>query len=176
MRRIISITLCLLFFALARGVAQERGASLTEKNDNARPLSPADKDAVVQAIVDEMYANDLQPYVMDVGKEVSPSEYQVALYFKPTLNNNGAGWVIYKLLPYGEVHRMFTLHSDGSAVLFGKLRDRFPPTEPSYLTVYMDDDELCKTKREWQKGYFTVQLKPSADRVAEARTRQQKRE
>jgi len=39
---------------------------------------------------DEMYANDLQPYVMDIGKEISRSKYQVAVYFKPTLNYDGA--------------------------------------------------------------------------------------
>jgi len=175
MKQIIPLTLTLLLLAVSQCVGQERKASPNEKIDNAQPLSAPDKDAVVQAIVDEMYANDLQPYVMDIGKEVSRSEYQVNVYFKPTLNSNRAGWVIYKLLPYGEVLRMFTLRSDGTAVLFGKLRDRFPPTQPSYLTVYMDDDELCQTKREWQKGHFTVELKPSADRVAEARARQQKR-
>jgi len=176
MIRIIFLTLALLFLTLTQGVSQERKASSNEKSDGSQPLSQADKDAVMQAIVDEMYANDLQPYVMDIGKEVSRSEYQVGVYFKPTLNSNRAGWVIYKLLPYGEVLRMFILRSDGSAVLFGKLRDRFPPTQPSYLTVYMDDNELCQAKKDWQKEYFSVELKPSEERVSKARARQQKRD
>jgi len=71
---------------------------------------------------------------------------------------------------------MFSVRSEGPAVLFGKLRDRFPPTQPSYLTVYMDDDELCQSKREWSKENFTVELRPTAERVAEGRARQQKRE
>jgi hypothetical protein len=74
------------------------------------------------------------------------------------------------------VYRLFSIGNDGLAILYGKLRDRFPPTHPSYLTVYMDDDELCQLEREWQKGHFTVELKPSAERIAEARARQQKRE
>jgi hypothetical protein len=176
MRRIISITLALVFLALSHGVSQEHKAGPDEKNENTRALSPADKNAVVQAIVDEMYANNLQPYVIDVAKELSRSEYQLNVYFKPTLNKDNAGWVIYKLMPYGEVYRLFSLRNDGLAILYGKLRDCFPPTQPSYLTVYMDDDELCQMKKEWQKEQFTVELKPSADRIAEARARQQKRE
>jgi hypothetical protein len=168
--------LVLVFLALSQGVGQERKAGHDGENDNARPLSQADKDAVVQAIVDEIYVNNLQPYVIDVGREVSRSEYRLNIYFKPTLNKDNAGWVIYKLLPYGEVYRLFSVRGDGLALLYGKLRDRFPPTQPSYLTVYMDDDQLCQMKKEWGKGDFTVELKPSADRVAEARARQQKRE
>ncbi len=176
MRRIISATFALVFLALSQGVGQERKAGHDEKSDNARPLSQADKDAVVQAIVDEMYINNLQGYGFDVGKQISDSAYQLKVYFKPTLNSDRIGWVIYKLMPYGEVLRMFSVRSDGLAVLHGKLRDRFPPTQPSYLTVYMDDDELCQSKRECSKQHFTVELKPSANRIAEARARQQKRE
>jgi hypothetical protein len=40
----------------------------------------------------------------------------------------------------------------------------------------MDDDELCQMKKEWQKEHFIVELKPSAERLAAARARQQKRE
>jgi len=175
MRRIICVTLALLFLALSQGVGQESKAGSAERSDNARPLSQADKDAVMQAILDEMYVDNLQPYVIDVGKELSRSEYQLNIYFKPTLNKDNAGWVIYKLMPYGEVYRLFSIRSDGLAIIYGKLRDRFPPTQPSYLTVYMDDDQLCQIKKEWSKEHFAVELKPSADRVAEALARQQKR-
>lgn len=155
MRRIISVTLVLLFLALSQGVGQESKAASAERSDNARPLSQADKDAVVQAILDEMYVDNLQPYVIDVGKELSRSEYQLNIYFKPTLNKDSAGWVIYKLMPYGQVYRLFSIRSDGLAVLYGKLRDRFPPTQPSYLTVYMDDDQLCHYERNGQRNIST---------------------
>jgi len=75
MRRIISITLALVFLALSQGVGQEHRASPDEKSENARPLSPADKDAVVQSIVDEMYVNNIQGYGFDVGKQTSASAY-----------------------------------------------------------------------------------------------------
>lgn len=175
MKPITFFTLALFFFILPQGVCQKRNANLDEKTDNGRLLSASDRNAVVQAIVDEMYANDLQPYVIDVGTALSPSEYQMNLYFKPTLNKEGAGWVIYKLMPYGEVYRLFSIRSDGLAILYGKLRDRFPPTQPSYLTVYMDDGDLCKIENEWQKEHFTVELKPSSLRIAEAQARNRKR-
>jgi hypothetical protein len=176
MTRTIALTLVLSFLALSQVVGQEQKATADDKSDNTRPLSEADKDAVVQAIIDEMYVNNLQPYVIDVGKELARSEYQLNIYFKPSLNKNNGGWVVYKLMPYGQVYRLFSMRSDGLAILYGKLRDHFPSTQPSYLTVYMDEDELCQIEREWQKGHFTVQLKPSAARIAEARARQQKRE
>jgi hypothetical protein len=176
MRRTVSITLALLFLALSQVVGQEQKARTDDKSDNARPLSQADKDAVIQAIVDEMYVNNLHPYVIDVGKELSRSEYQLNIYFKPSLNKNNVGWVIYKLMPYGQVYRLFSMRTDGLAILYGKLQDHFPPTQPSYLTVYMDDDELCQIERDWQKGHFTVQIEPTADAISEARARQKKRE
>ena len=176
MRRIISITLALVFLVLSHGMGQEHKSSSDEKSENSRALSPDDRSAVVQAIVDEMYANDLQGYGFDVGKQTSGSAYQLRAYFKPTLNSDRAGWVIYKLMPYGEVLRMFNVRSEGLAVLYGKLRNRFPPTEPSYLTVYMDDDVLCRTKMEWSKEDITVELKPSPERVEAARARQKSRE
>ncbi len=177
MRRAISITIALLFLAVSQGVCQqEHKDSSDEKSLNTRPLSPTDKRAVVQAIVDEMYVNNLQGYGFDVGKQNSDSTYELTAYFKPTLRSDRVGWIIHKLMPYGEVLRLFSLRDDGVAVLYGKLRDRFPPTQPSYLTVYMDDEELCQSKKNWSREHFTVELKPSADRIAEARTRQEKRE
>ena len=156
-------------------MTQESDASPDTRSGNAQILSAADRNSVIQAVVDEIYDHHLQGYVADVGKHVSDSQYQVGVYFKPTLNSDGAGWVIYKLMPYGEVLRMFTLRSDGLAVLHGKLGGRFPPTQPSYLTVYMDDAELCQFKKQWSKEFFAVNINPSAERVGEARARQLKR-
>src|SRR5580658_83101 len=170
MRQIILFAF--VFLTLVQGsIAQDRNANPNARSDNAQTLSTAGKNAVMQAIVDEMYAHHLQGFGFDVGKQVSNSEYQLNAYFKPTLDRNGEGWVIYKLMPYGEVLRLFTWRNDGLAVLYGKLRDHFPPTQPSYLTVYMDDDELCQLKREWSKEHLAVNLKPSAERFAEALAR-----
>ena len=176
MRRFASVSLVLLLlFVPAEALSQGTNVHPNDGGDKTRPLTQADKDAVVEAIQDEMYVSQLQPEVIDVGVEVSSSEYQMEAYFKPTLNKDGEGWIIYKLMPYGEVSRMFEVDPSGLGVLYGRLRNRFPPTEPSYLTVYMDDDELCRMKKDWGKSYFTVELKPSAKRIAEARVRQRRR-
>ena len=145
------------------------------ESQGAQKLTTANEEAVEQAIVDEIYAHRLQGYVADVGKQKSGSIYELNAYFKPTLTDNRTGWIIYKLMPYGQVLRMFSLQTDGVAVLYGKLENRFPPTEPSYLTVYMDDEQLCQFEREALKAHFDVALNPSADRVEQALARQKQR-
>lgn len=170
------IMLCTVLLVLtATALAQGKRPNANTETQGAQKLTAADEEAVEQAILDEMYAHHLQGYVADIGKQESGPVYQLRAYFKPNLNSNRAGWVIYKLMPYGQVLRMFSLRSDGLAVLYGRLRDRFPPTQPSYLTVYMDDDQLCQFERDWSKEHFDVLLKPSTDRVAEALARQRKR-
>lgn len=170
--------LILAFVLLATahdGMTQQHAAVAASVSDKAKVLSVADRNAVKLAIVDEMYAHDLQGYVPDISRLVSGSEYKVRAYFDPKLHSGNVGWVIYKLMPYGEVLRMFTIGDDGFAFLYGKLRNHFPPTEPSYLTVYMDDDDLCQIKQQWLKEYFLVDSNPSATRVTEARARERKR-
>lgn len=175
MRWLTFAGLALLVIMPVRTGGRQSNPGSPEQTAAGRPLSQADKDAIVQAIVDEMYVNDLQPEVIDVGTEVSDSEYQMTAYFKPTLDKDNSGFIIYKLMPYGEVLRLFSVEPDGLAILYGRLRDHFPPTHPSYLTVYMDDDQLCQLKKDWKKSYFRVELKPSAKRIAEARARERKR-
>ena len=165
------VLLVLTSTALSHG----QRSNANSESQGAQKLTMPDEEAVEQAIVDEIYAHHLQGYVTDVGKQQSGSVYELNAYFKPTLNNNKAGWVVYKLMPYGQVLRMFTVRRDGIAVLYGKLRDRFPPTQPSYLTVYMDDDELCRFETNASKAHFDVSLKPNAERVAQALARQKKR-
>lgn len=176
MRLTFAMSFLSLILALVptSGMTQERNTTSKGSNDNAKVLSSAEREAVKLAIIDEIYANHLQGHVVDVGKNISDSKYEVVVYFKPIISDK-RGWVIYKLMPYGEVLRMFTLRGDGLAVLYGKLRDRFPPTQPSYLTVYMDDDELCRLKTDWLKSSFIVETKPEAARVSAAKSRGLKR-
>lgn len=171
-RRIAIIVLCLSGWS----AAQTDHTTTAGKPSHVQPLTAPERDAVREAIADEIYSNDLQGYVPDVGKQSGNDEYEETIYFKPTLNESGEGWAIYKFMPYGQVLRMFTMRSDGTAILFGKLSDHFPPTEPSYLTVYMDDDELCQLEHQWDREKFVVDLHPSTQRVEEARNRQQQRE
>ena len=57
---LFSLTLVFLVPGYVGGQQSRPGAN--EKAANGRPLSQADKDALVQAILDEMYVNDLQGY------------------------------------------------------------------------------------------------------------------
>lgn len=175
MRRIACIISLLLITAVPHGICQTARANVKTGSGSSYALTPSEKDAAKQAIVDEIYANSLQGYVADVGLKTSNSVYSLTVYFKPSLNADKEGWVIYKLMPYGQVLRMFTIRNDGIAVLFGNLRDHFPPTEPSYLTVYMNDDELCRNEKEWEKDFVEVHLIPTRDRVSAAHRRQRQR-
>ena len=81
----------------------------------------------------------------------------------------------YKLLPAGEVMRMFWIDPSGLARVGGHPEWDFPPTEPSYLTVYMDDGDLCKFKGEWIRAKLRIDLRPSKEVIAEAMKRQRAR-
>lgn len=170
----IVLSLVLLIMGLT-AAGQEPPLDTNTQANGVQKLTPVEEKAVTRAIVDEIYVHHLQGYVADVGKQQSASIYELNAYFKPTLNSNKVGWVVYKLMPYGQVLRMFTLRRDGVAVLYGKLRDRFPPTQPSYLTVYMDDGELCRFETNALKANFNVSLRPSAERVGQAVARQKER-
>ncbi|MGB6131549.1 MAG: hypothetical protein WBG54_07200 [Acidobacteriaceae bacterium] len=179
----MKLTATVIATALVFTVCSGSGASQSVKATGSeaqfgpyRPLSEAGRSEAVEAILDEIYADNLEGYVPDVGQRVTSSEYRLTIYFKPTLNANGEGWAVYKLMPYGQVLRMFTLEHNGMAVLFGDPHNKFPPTEPSYLTVYMDDSELCRLEEQWPKQRIIVQLHPSPQRVDEAKQRQSERE
>ena len=78
-------------------------------------------------------------------------------------------------MPFGEVYRMFTIRENGTAVAYGDADSGFPPTQPSYLTAYMDDTELCKIKQEWPRYEFVIQLAPSKEILKNAVSRQKSR-
>ncbi|MGC9198781.1 MAG: hypothetical protein ACP5E5_07550 [Acidobacteriaceae bacterium] len=87
------------------------------ETEGAQRLTTAEEEAVKQDIVDEIYGHPLQGYVADVGKQPWRSFYELNASFKPTLNRNKTGWVVYKRMPHGQVSRMFTLRRDRLAVL-----------------------------------------------------------
>jgi hypothetical protein len=140
-----------------------------------RQVTAADVKALSLAIEDEIYDYDYQARFVDVGRQTEQGEHNMPVYVQPSFNDQGLAWAIYKLMPYGEVLRMFSMRKDGTAMLGNNPEFGFPPTEPSYLTVYMDDDELCHDKRTWLKANFVIQLHPSAQRLREAAERQKER-
>ena len=159
--------------------------SATAQLDSAgRRSTSADAKAVAQAIEDEIYDFGYQGWDFGyVGKTIGTDEQQIRAYIAPDLEANrnlgGAagviGYVIYKLMPFGEVYRLFWFTKDGLVVLGGNPEFGFPPTHPNYLTVFMDDDELCHDKQTWLKANFIIQLHPTAQRLRQAAERQKER-
>lgn len=143
---------------------------------NAGPaVTSADVNAVIRAIQDEIYTNNLEAEGYDAGVPAGKAAYRLQLYIQPAFNDQGLAWAIYKLMPYGEVLRMFWIRSDGTAFLYGKPKVQFSPTGPSYLTAYMDDEELLRDKQTWKRTCFTIALEPSAEDLREAHERQKRR-
>ena len=140
-----------------------------------RPLAHQDVKAVTLAIEDEIYDEGCQGYGADASESIQDGHYELPLYIKPSLNDQDLGSAIYKLLPVGEVLRTFSVDPNGLAVMYGHPEWNFPPTEPSYLTVYMKDEALCQSKHDWVRAKITLELAPSKDRLREAATRQRQR-
>ncbi len=141
-----------------------------------RPIRETEITATIEAIQDEIYSLNLEKYVDDVG-ERSPEDrnlYSVNVNFQPEVLDDSRSWVVYKLMPDGEVIRMYEIGRSGRIYLHGK-PGAFHVTGPDYLTVFMDDDQLCKLKHDWIKRYFVVNINPSAELVAAAQERQRKR-
>lgn len=141
-----------------------------------RPVRESEIQATIQAIEDEIYDLNLQMEFLDVrSAKDSGGIATLNVYFQREVLDNSRSWVIYKLMPGGEVLRMYEIGSSGRIYLNLKPGE-FRITQPSYPTVYMDDDELCKLKHDWIKRQFVVNLHPSKEIVAAARARQRDRE
>ena len=146
----------------------------TQKAAVPATLSRVQIQAVILAVEDEVYDFSYQKEFYEVGREAGPGVTRLPLYIQPRLKD-GEGAVIYKLMPHGEVIRNFHFNKDGLAILEGAPDSGFPPTHPNILTLYMDDDEVCRLKHEWEREYFEILDAPAAERVSEAGERQKKR-
>jgi hypothetical protein len=143
-------------------------------------VTPEDEKAIAQAIEDEIYDEGCQGYGGDAAIKHDGLIYEQRVYIQPQLRNGpeegevgkGLGWVIYKLLPVGEIYRMVWFRNDGLAMLGGHPEWDFPPTEPSYLAVYMEDDDLMQLKRTWLRTTFVISLIPTKDQLRQAAARQ----
>jgi hypothetical protein len=126
-----------------------------QKRKSPPSLSSQQLEALALAIEDEIYDRSYQKRFYMVGPEVTPDVTRLPLYATPDADGNG-GTVLYKLMPLGEVIRGFYFRKDGLAVLEGDPDNGFPPTDADTLTVYMDDDDVCRWKHTWQKYHFDV--------------------
>jgi hypothetical protein len=157
-------------------------STVSNPAEQHKPVTAADVKAVVQAIEDEIYDHEYQGWDFGyVGTTVVQGEQRIRVYIRPTLDvdpnlrDRGSGYVIYKLMPFGEVYRLFSIENDGSAIVYGNPELGFTPERPNYLTVYMDDDELIHDKQTWLKADYDLQLHPSPERLRQASVREKKR-
>jgi hypothetical protein len=146
-----------------------------------RKLSDTEAKAVVQAVEDEIYDYGYQKHFYQMGENIgtlpNAPRTRMRIYLEPEVNlTDESGRVIYKLIPYGEVLRDFIIRKNGLVVLAGDPQNGFPPTQESNTkTVYLDDDQVCRMKRDWLRRFFVVDDSPSPERLQEAVQRQKLR-
>ena len=133
---------------------------------------------ITQAVQDEIYDYEYQGHFFPeggpVGEVLSNSRTRVPLYIDPVIVD-GEGQAIYKLMPYGEVLRLFHVHNDGLVVLDGDPELGFPASQPNRQTVYLKDSDLDRMKHDWLKSSFDVDLSPGQETVQNAVRRQKQR-
>lgn len=150
------------------------------EGQSARPakLNQTDIAALKEAITDEIYDYEYQesffPEGGPVGEAVSESETRVPLYVNPVIKG-GEGEVIYKLMPYGEVFRIFHLHANGLVILDGDPEIGFPASQVDRKTVYMDDTALARMRSDWTRVSFEVLLDPQPQTIQKVVERQKLR-
>jgi len=141
-------------------------------------LSQSETKALVQAVVDEIYDREYQGYFFPeggpIGDVISDSRTRVPLYVDPVVED-GEGEAIYKLMPYGEVLRLFHVHDDGTIVLDGDPELGFPASQPNRKTVYLEDRAVDRMKHEWVKSSFEIVLSPTPEAIQDVIRRQKQR-
>ena len=141
-------------------------------------LNQSETKALVQAVQDEIYDREYQGFFFPeggpVGDLVSESRVRDPLYVGPLIQN-GEGQAIYKLMPHGEVLRLFRVRDDGMIVLDADPELGFPASQPNRKTVYLKDSEVDRMKHEWVKSSFEVDLSPGPETIQEVVRRQKQR-
>jgi hypothetical protein len=130
-----------------------------------RKLTDAEIKGVVQAVEDEIYDYGYEREYYEIGYNVGTSMHwisRVPIYINPQMKD-GVGQAIYKVMPYGEVFRMFDIGDDGLVSLIGNPQSGFPLTQPSHRTIYDDDDDLAQMRRTWIKRTFDVDDSPTVE-------------
>jgi hypothetical protein len=141
-------------------------------------LTQSETKALVQAVQDEIYDREYQGYFFPeggpVGDVISESRTRVPLYVDPVVED-GEGEAIYKLMPYGEVLRLFHVHDYGMIVLDGDPELGFPASQPDRKTVYLKDSAVVRMKRAWVKSSFEIALSPRPQTIQDVVRRQKQR-
>lgn len=165
------VLLSVSFLLIASSLARAQGVA------KIKPTQ-AEIKALVQAVQDEIYDREYQGYFFPeggpVGDLISVSRVRVPLYIDPVIDN-GEGEVVYKLMPYGEVLRLFRVRDDGMIVLDGDPELGFPASQPNRKTVYLRDADVDRMKHEWVKSSFEIDLSPAPETIQDVIRRQKQR-
>jgi hypothetical protein len=134
--------------------------------------------AVVQAVEDEIYdlGQEGKYFLIDNQGAGDSKPATISIYISTEISADGHGVAIYKLMPYGQVYRYFTVRHDGLVVLSNDPHQGFKPTGGSMLTIYMSDETVCDfIAHRSIKSSFVVDPEVSTARLAAAIKRQLKR-
>ena len=175
MLKLSKILLLVVFCALASSSSfVGQAAPLTRTELDMDAVAPA----VVQAVEDEIYdlGEEGKYFLVDNQGAGDSKPATISIHISTEISGDGHGVAVYKLMPYGEVYRYFTIHDDGLAVLSDDPHNGFKPTGGSTLTAYMSDDAVCDfIVHRSSKFSFVVDPKVSKRRLDEAIQRQLRR-
>jgi hypothetical protein len=144
-----------------------------------RHLKPSEIAKLKQAIEDEIYDYGYHNEFYEIGDNLGTPQHwraHVHLFVNPDYDSSDQhGEVIYKLMPYGQIYRLFYIDANGEIKLDGDPQNRFPITQPSHQTVFMDDLEVCRHEQNWINTFFVVDTAPTLDMIRSAAQRQKVR-
>jgi hypothetical protein len=144
-----------------------------------RHLKPSEIEKLKQAVEDEIYDYGYFTEFYEIGGNVGTPQHwkaSVHLFINPLYSSTEQhGEVIYKLMPYGQIYRVFYVDAAGNVTLDGNPQNRFPITQPSHQTVFMDDLDVCRDERSWIDTSFVVDTSPTSDTIKAASQRQKER-
>ncbi|HKV05249.1 MAG TPA: hypothetical protein VJO53_09110, partial [Candidatus Acidoferrales bacterium] len=167
MKQIVSL---ILFLILPVGAATA---------SNNRRLKPSEIEKLKQAVEDEIYDYGYYAKFYEIGENTGTPQHwkaRVRIFVNPVYNSTDQhGEVIYKLMPYGQIDRLFYIDVKGEIKLDGDPQNRFPITQPSHQTVFMDDLDVCRDEQSWVGTFFVVDTAPTPDMIKGAAQRQKAR-
>jgi len=146
---------------------------------NNRHLTPTEITQLKQAIEDEIYDYGYYNDFYQIGENTGTPRHWVArtrVFINPMYNSDDRhGEVMYKLMPFGQIYRLFYIGDDGSVKLDGDPQNHFPITQPSHQTVFMDEDDVCRFVHAWIKDSVVVDTEPSVEMIQSASLKQKNR-
>lgn len=143
---------------------------------NKRQISAKGKHAILLAVSDEIYDYGYYNDYYQFGENAGTPEHwilKINIYIKPNYNlTDNFGEIVYKFMPFEQIYRLFEIEPDGKVLLNGDPDNHFPITQPSHLTVYMNELDVCRMEKTWLSTALFIDTKPSIEMLKAAAKRQ----